>query len=288
MKKLVEELVIRKLFVSRVLFSEEVHFGFHNAFRCVNQFFLIYDYKKAYIILLLYHFWVKSLDDLEFSILFYLQEGIQRIRTLSSLVGVPMSTIYRKIRELEERNWVNVSGGEVSLSEKAVLLLKQKFEVVVGVIHVEHQMLNKTLLKASQFNGWGHQIKVVVEISESESLDYAIAAETAAYLYTGYQTPSACIAYIQDKDQKTWIQSLKERGYRQNSQGEMADIVLLSVRSVPQNTSVNGVKCVLRKRVFLEGLSLMGRGLLDSLVISKSLGERIFLTVPEELTDVVA
>jgi len=199
-----------------------------------------------------------------------------------------MSTVYRKIGELEERNWVNVRNREVSLSEKAVLLLKQKFEVVVGVIHVEHQMLNKILLKASQPSGWEQQIKVVVEISESESLDYAIAAETAAYLYTGYQTPSACIAYIREKDKKTWIQFLKERGYRQNSEGELADIVLFSVRSVPQTISLNGVKCVSRKRVFLEGLSLMGRGLLDSLVISKSLEERIFLTVPEELTDVVA
>lgn len=231
---------------------------------------------------------MKSLDDLEFSILFYLQEGPQRIRTLSSLVGVPTSTVYRKIGELEERNWVNVRSREVSLSEKAVLLLKQKFEVVVGVIHVEHQMLNKILFKASQPNGWEQQIKVVVEISETEGLDYAIAAETAAYLYTGYQTPSACIVYIREKDKKTWIQFLKERGYRQNAQGEMADIVLLSVRSVPQTVSVSGVKCVSRKRVFLEGLSLMGRGLLDSLVISMDLGERIFLTAPEELTDVVA
>jgi DNA-binding MarR family transcriptional regulator len=233
-------------------------------------------------------FLVKNLDDLEFSILFYLQEGAHRIRTLSSLVGLPMSTIYRKIGELEERNWINVRSGKVSLSEKAVLLLKQKFEIVVGVIHVEHQMLNKIHLKASQPKGWEHQVKVVVEISESEGLDYAVAAETAAYLYTGYQAPSACIAYIQDKDKKTWIQSLKERGYRQNSEGELADVVLLPICSVPQTISLYGVRCVSRKRVFLEGLSLMGRGLLDSLVISKSLGERIFLTVPEELTDVVA
>ncbi|MEM2146537.1 MAG: hypothetical protein QW279_14340, partial [Candidatus Jordarchaeaceae archaeon] len=61
-----------------------------------------------------------------------------------------------------------------------------------------------------------------------------------------------------------------------------------SVRSLPQTVSLKGIQCVSQKRVFFEGLSLMGRGLLDSLIISKNLGEKIFLTVPEELTDVVA
>jgi len=231
---------------------------------------------------------VKNLDDLEFSILFYLQEGVQSIRVLSSLVGVPTSTMYRRIGELEQRGWVKVRNREISLSEKAVLLLKQKFEIIVGVIHVEQQMLDKILLKGSQPKGWEHQVEVIVEISKSEGLDYAVAAETAAYLHTGYQTPSACISYVLERDKKIWIQFLKKRWYEQNFEGEMADIVLLSVRSIPQNISVNGVQCVSRKRVFLEGLSLMGRGLLDSLVISNSLGEKIFLTVPEELTNVVA
>lgn len=231
---------------------------------------------------------MKILDDLGFSILFYLMEGAQRTRVLHSLVGVPMSTLYRKVRELEERGWVNVREGEVCLSEKAVLLLNQRFEVVLGVIHVEHQMLNRVLLKASRFEGWEKQVKMVVEISESKGLDYAVASETAAYLYTGYQTPSACVLYVLEKDRKVWVQSLRDRGYRESCEGELADVVLLLVRSVPQAFNVKGVRCVSPKRVFLEGLSLMGRGLLDSLAISKSLGEKIFLTVPEELTDVIA
>jgi len=231
---------------------------------------------------------VNGLDDLEFSILFYLMEGTRSIRTLHSLVGAPISTMYRKIGELEERGWVNVRDGEVSLSEKAVLLLNQKFEVAVGVIHVEHQMLNRTLLKAYQFEGWENQIKSVIEISESKGLDYAVASETAAYLYTRYQTPSSCVMYIREKDKKVWTQLLREKGYREAIEGELADVVLLPVRSLPQTVNVNGVWCVSPKRVFLEGLSQMGRGLLDSLAISKTLGEKIFLTVPEELTDVIA
>ncbi|MEM2145511.1 MAG: Lrp/AsnC family transcriptional regulator, partial [Candidatus Jordarchaeaceae archaeon] len=165
------------------------------------------------------------MDDLDFSTLFYLQEGAQSIRVLSSLVGVPMSTIYRRIGELEKRGWVKIRNREVSLSEKAILLLKQRFEIIVGVIHVEQQMLNKIPLKGRQPKGWAHQVELVVEISKSEGLDYAVAAETAAYLYTGYQTPSACIAYILEKDKKIWIQSLKERGYEEKCEGEMADIV---------------------------------------------------------------
>ena len=231
---------------------------------------------------------MKNLNDIEFSILFNLSEGLQSIRGLSSLVGVPMSTMYRKIRELEQRGWIRVRNRAVSLTEKAVFLLKQKFELVVGVISVEYQMLDKILLKGDRSNGWEHQVEALVELSKSKGLDYAIAAETAAYLYTGYQTPSACVAYISERDKKIWIPSLRERGYKQTSEGKMADIVLFSVRSIPRTISVKGVQCVSRIRVFLEGLSIMGRGLLDSLVISKSLGERIFLTVPEELTDVVA
>jgi hypothetical protein len=196
--------------------------------------------------------------------------------------------MYRRIGELEQRGWVTVRNKELRLSEKAVLLLRQKFEIVVGVIHVEHQMLDRILLKSKQPKGWESHVQTIMEISESKGLDCAIAAETAAYLYTGYQTPSACFAYIQKKDIKNWIQLLRESGYSQSFERGLADVVLFSVRSIPQTISINGVKCVSRKRVFLEGLSLMGRGLLDSLVISRSLGERIFLTVPEELTDVVA
>nr|MDO8077328.1 helix-turn-helix domain-containing protein [Candidatus Freyarchaeota archaeon] len=228
------------------------------------------------------------MDDPQFSILYLLQEGERSIRGLSSQVGVPMSTMYRKIKELETRGWIRVSGKNVSLTEKAVFLLHQRFELVVGVIHVEHQMLDKLLLKHHSHESWEHHLRTLVEISESEGLDYGVAAETAAYLYTGYQTPSACFAYIRKTDGDAWSESFLKRGYAEAPEGEMADIVLFLVRSIPRTSDVNKVRCVSKKRAFLEGLSTMGRGLLDSIVLSKILGEKIFLTVPEELTDVVA
>ncbi|ACB07379.1 hypothetical protein [Candidatus Korarchaeum cryptofilum] len=94
---------------------------------------------------------------------------------------------------------------------------------------------------------------------------YVLGYETAAYLRTGYQLPSATFAYVRGKDLDDWLSCLNLR------RGEIGDLVLIPVRELPSFELIGGKLVVNIERLRLELLAWLGRGVIDLAALGQAL-----------------
>lgn len=209
------------------------------------------------------------IDEEGMFILWLLARGPKTVAMMERESSIPKTTIYRKVRELEERGWVIGEGGQYGLSERGRVLLRLEAACIVGAFYVES--LYSRAVRLTVGGGWKGALKALERCTENFVLTY----ETAAYLRTGFQTPSATFAYVLDEELEKVVQC--SGGKR----AEVADLVLIPVRELPISEEVGGFSVVTLDRLKLELLTWLGRGVLDL----AALGERV-PEVAEEMTDV--
>ncbi len=184
--------------------------------------------------------------------------------------SLPKTTVYRKMRELEDRGWLRREENVFIPTDRAKIIGKMEAEDVLGVFHIEKLFDRAVRLQAG---GWKRSMELLKESSEGD--DYVLCYETAAYIRTGFQTPSAAFAYVRERDLERWI-SLGRRAHG------LADLVLIPVRELPASEVISGWPVVTEERLKLELITWLGRGVLDL----AALGGKI-PTVVEEMTDVL-
>ncbi len=202
------------------------------------------------------------IDEEGMFILWLLARGSKTVAMMEREPPIPKTTIYRKVRELEERGWVLNEKGEYGLSERGRVLLRLKAASVVGAFYVE--TLYARAVKISVGGGWREALKVLGRCTENFVLTY----ETVAYLRTGFQTPSATFAYVLDEELGKVIQCSGGR------RAGMADLVLIPVRELPMSEEVGEFRVVTLERLKLELLTWLGRGVLDLAALGEKIPER--------------
>ncbi len=184
--------------------------------------------------------------------------------------SLPKTTAYRKIRELEDRGWLRREGKAYLPTDRARILGSMEASEMLGVFYIE-KLFDRAI--RLQTGSWRKSMDLLRENSVGE--DYVLCYETAAYIRTRFQTPSAAFAYVRESEVGRWI-SLGRKAYR------MADLVLIPVRELPTSEIVSGWPVVTEERLKLELITWLGRGVLDL----AALGGKI-PAIPEEMTDVV-
>ncbi len=184
--------------------------------------------------------------------------------------SLPKTTVYRKLRELEDRGWLRREGNTYVPTDRAEILGRMEAKDVLGVFHIEKLFERAVRL---QTGSWRRSMELLKEKSRGD--DYVVCYETAAYIRTGFQTPSAAFAYVRESDMERWA-SLGRKALK------MADLVLIPVRELPASEVIAGWPVVTEERLKLELITWLGRGVLDL----AALGGKI-PTVVEEMTDVL-
>ncbi len=204
-------------------------------------------------------------------ILWLLAKGPASISEMERESSIPKTTLYRKIRELSDRGWVVGEGGVYRLSERASTLLRMEASLVLGAFHIES--LYSKAVKLS-LGGWRKSLDRLRECLGEGG--FVLTYETAAYLKTGYQTPSAVFAYVEEEKLRSALTCLG------SGDGLVADLVLIPVKRLPRFEIVRGYQVVTAERLRLELLTWLGRGVLDLAALGG-----LIPPVSEEMTDVV-
>ncbi|MDK2372636.1 MAG: hypothetical protein QI197_04590 [Candidatus Korarchaeota archaeon] len=184
--------------------------------------------------------------------------------------SLPKTTVYRKIRELESRGWLRKEENAYIPTERAEILGRMEVRDILGVFHIEKLFERAVRL---QTGSWKRSMELLKE--KSRGGDFVLCYETAAYIRTGFQTPSAAFAYVRESDMERWT-SLGRKA------SKLADLVLIPVRELPTSEIISGWPVVTEERLKLELITWLGRGVLDL----AALGGKI-PTVVEEMTDVI-
>ncbi len=126
-------------------------------------------------------------------ILWMLARGPRSITYMEKESSIPKTTLYRKVRELIDRGWILSEDGEYRLSERGRILLRMKASDILGIFHVESLYSKAVRLS---FGGWKKALDALKGCLNSEGKNrgenkYVLTYETAAYLRTGFQVPSA-------------------------------------------------------------------------------------------------
>ncbi|MCD6245182.1 MAG: helix-turn-helix domain-containing protein [Candidatus Korarchaeota archaeon] len=182
--------------------------------------------------------------------------------------SLPKTTVYRKLRELEDRGWLERKGKTYLPTDRAKILGKMEAKDMLGIFHIE-ELFEKAL--RLQTGSWRRSM----ELLRGRGMDFVLCYETAAYIRTGFQTPSAAFAYVRDSELKDWI-SLGKRAPK------FADLVLIPVRELPTSEVISGWPVVTEERLRLELIVWLGRGILDLAALRGKVP-----MVAEEMTDVV-
>ncbi len=153
-------------------------------------------------------------------------------------------------------------------TDRTKVLGKMEAKDVLGMFLIE-ELFEKAL--RLQTGSWRRSMELLRE----RGIDFVLCYETAAYIRTGFQTPSAAFAYVKDSE----IESLMSLGKRAS---KLADLVLIPVKELPTNEIISGWPVVTEERLRLELITWLGRGVLDL----AALGGKIPMIV-EEMTDVV-
>ncbi len=213
-------------------------------------------------------------------ILWMLARRPRSIASMERESSIPKTTLYRKIGELVDRGWILNEDGMYKLSERGRILLRMEASEMLGTFYVESLYSKAARLSVG---GWEKALEVLKRcLSESKSRDrndnrnrYVLTYETAAYLRTGFQVPSAVFAYVLEEELNRIISCSRGR------KSGIADLVLIPVRELPPSELVHGLPVVTMDRLKLELLTWLGRGVIDLAALGEELPE-----VPEEMTDV--
>ena len=205
-------------------------------------------------------------------ILWLLSEGPRSLPEISSEASISRASAYRYLSELEERGWVFKRGRSYYLTDRARILLNLEPKDVLGIFLIEKLFLRAVRLRAG---GWERGLKLLESCSRGKG--YVLGYETAAYLRTGYQVPSATFAYIRREELDEWLSCLNLR------REEIGDLVLIPARELPSFDLIGEKPLVSVRRLRLELLAWLGRGVLDL----AALGLKI-PPVTEEMTDVLS
>ncbi len=188
----------------------------------------------------------------------------------STEASLPKTTAYRKVKELEDRGWLRREGKTYLPTDRAEILSGMEARDMLGIFYIEKLFERAVRL---QTGSWRRSMGLLKE--RSRGGDYVLCYETAAYIRTGFQTPSAAFAYVRDSDMERWV-PLGRRA------SKLADLVLIPVKDLPASEFVSGWPVVTEERLKLELITWLGRGVLDL----AALGGKI-PAVSEEMTDVV-
>jgi hypothetical protein len=191
---------------------------------------------------------------------------------IESEASLSRASAYRYLNELEERGWISKEGKLYILSDRARVLLSLEAKEVLGIFLVERLFQKAVKLKVG---GWERGLELLERCSQGK--EYVLGYETAAYLRTGYQTPSATFAYIKEEELEKWISCIKGR------RAAIGDLILIPVRELPSFDLVGKKPVVSMNRLRLELLSWLGRGVLDLAALRLPIPP-----VPEEMTDVLS
>ncbi len=197
-------------------------------------------------------------------------KGPSTIAMVEKESSIPKTTLYRKVRELEERGWMSSENGKYKLSERGRILLRMEAFKVIGAFYVESLYFKAVRLSVG--DGWENAFKVLESCTESFVLTY----ETAAYLMTNFQTPSATFAYVLEDELGRIVRC--SGGKR----SEIANLVLIPVKELPRSEMIKGLPVVTTERLKLELLTWLGRGILDLAALGEKVPE-----VAEEMTDII-
>ncbi|MDK2384472.1 MAG: hypothetical protein QI199_06675 [Candidatus Korarchaeota archaeon] len=184
--------------------------------------------------------------------------------------SLPKTTVYRKIKELENRGWLRKEENAYISTERAEILGRMEVKDILGVFHVEKLFEKAVRL---QTGSWKRSMELLKE--KSRGGDFVLCYETAAYIRTGFQTPSAAFAYVRESDMERWT-SLGRKA------SKLADLVLIPVRELPTSEIISGWPVVTEERLKLELITWLGRGVLDLAALGGEIP-----TVVEEMTDVI-
>ncbi len=110
------------------------------------------------------------------------------------------------------------------------------------------------------------------DIASGQGLRYALTLDVAAWLLTGYQTPSAAWAYVRPLE--AWTEEVLATGASRASPTERANLLLLRApEEALGGTEVRGFRLVPLPRIVADGARLGGRHALDA--------ARLYLEFPE-------
>lgn len=182
--------------------------------------------------------------------------------------SLPISTAYRKLKELEDRGWLERRGKVYAPTERAKILSRMEMKEILGVFLIE-ELFSRALRLVT--GDWRKSMDLLKE----SGVDFVLCYETAAYLRTGFQTPSAVFAYVKSSD----LARLLHLGEKAS---KLADLILIPVKELPISEVVKDWPVVTEERLKLELIAWLGRGVLDL----AALGADIPM-VSEELTDVI-
>ncbi|RSN67040.1 ArsR family transcriptional regulator [Candidatus Korarchaeum cryptofilum] len=205
-------------------------------------------------------------------ILSLLSERPRSLSEISSEASISRASAYRYLSELEGRGWVLKRGRSYYLTDRARILLNLEPKDVLGIFLIEKLFLRAVRLRAG---GWERGLELLERCSGGKG--YVLGYETAAYLRTGYQLPSATFAYVRGKDLDDWLSCLNLR------RGEIGDLVLIPVRELPSFELIGGKPVVNIERLRLELLAWLGRGVIDLAALKLQIPP-----VTEEITDVLS
>jgi len=205
-------------------------------------------------------------------IIWLLSERPRSLSEISSEASISRASAYRYLSELEDRGWVLKRGRSYHLTDRARIFLTLEPRDVLGIFLIEKLFLGAVRLRSG---GWERGLELLESCSGGKG--YVIGYETAAYLRTGYQVPSAAFAYIKREELDDWLSCLNLR------RGEIGDLVLIPVRELPSFDLIRGKPVVNIERLRLELLAWLGRGVLDLAALKLQIPP-----VTEEMTDVLS
>jgi len=183
--------------------------------------------------------------------LFMLWALLRRPMTLSKLAAessLPRATAHRRLREMEERGWVERSSGLWRATDRARAIASWTARDALGVFLVDRLFHRAVRLSVG---GWRRALDAL----SSSGVEFVLAYETAAYVRTGYQTPSAVFAYVRRRDLERIPAGEPARG--------LADLVLIPVEELPEWEEVSGFRVVTVERLGVELAAWLGRGIVD-------------------------
>jgi len=192
-------------------------------------------------------------------ILSLLSERPRSLSEISSEASISRASAHRYLSELEGRGWVLKRGRSYYLTDRARILLNLEPKDVLGIFLIEKLFLRAVRLRAG---GWERGLELLERCSGGKG--YVLGYETAAYLRTGYQLPSAAFAYVRGKDLDDWLSCL-------NLRRGTGDLVLIPVRELPSFELIGGKPVVNIERLRLELLAWLGRGIIDLAALGQDL-----------------
>lgn len=205
-------------------------------------------------------------------ILWLLSKRPCKLSEIASEASLSRASAYRYLNKLEEMGWVVKERNSYILSDKARVLLSLEAREIIGIFLIDKVFQRAVKLKVG---GWKKGMELLESCSKGK--EYVLGYETAAYLRTGYQIPSATFAYIKEKDLDDWISCIK------GEKASMGDLVLIPVRELPAFDLIDNKPVVKIDRLRLELLTWLGRGVLDLASLRLPVPP-----VPEEMTDVLS